>query len=360
MPSQSFLKILTVSLAGVVPINFNPALLPNTTSSAPGSWGTYSIGGPFNTSASNLRVTYYRRNAVLPGSPQTYTSIYAPYFANTSTEDPKGRTGPEAPQPPIIQISSTSTASCISYIGFIGAQGEQGGWLGDMGRACDQDWYFSNDVVGTDALSGFPYKPDCTWIDLSHKGNTRITGFQAALDEFLVNTPTIWKTKQSLCDFPAMVFQNLNVPPGFWNDTSLGTGPASGPGRRKRYCFQEGFLLLTSLDANASASRDHIKRAEKARLRQRQQIQQEMDERLIVTDNPLHSMSQLCNSSTSLGPNMFNSQEGRFCHMASKQVYNICKSADEQWCFDADARQLRNVLPMGIGLEKTTFWNGAS
>ena len=37
---------------------------------------------------------------------------------------------------------------CVAYIAQTWADGTVRGWLGDMGKGCDRDWYFSDVIVG--------------------------------------------------------------------------------------------------------------------------------------------------------------------------------------------------------------------
>ena len=74
-----------------------------------------------------------------------------------------------------LQIISTANELCIAYIGQKWADGTIRGWIGDTGKGCGRDWYFSNIIVGRDhkpsesseaSPSGnYPQRPN---IDQSH------------------------------------------------------------------------------------------------------------------------------------------------------------------------------------------------
>ena len=53
-------------------------------------------------------------------------------------------------QAPWLQIIPTTNELCIAYISQTWADGTARGWVGDMGKACDRDWYYSNIIVGQD------------------------------------------------------------------------------------------------------------------------------------------------------------------------------------------------------------------
>ena len=47
-----------------------------------------------------------------------------------------------------LQIIPTTNELCIAYVSQTWADGTHRGWLGDMGKGCDMDWYYSNIIVG--------------------------------------------------------------------------------------------------------------------------------------------------------------------------------------------------------------------
>ena len=49
-----------------------------------------------------------------------------------------------------LQIIPTKNELCIAYISQTWADGTHRGWIGDMGRGCGRDWYYSNIIVGDD------------------------------------------------------------------------------------------------------------------------------------------------------------------------------------------------------------------
>ena len=62
--------------------------------------------------------------------------------------------------------------------------GTELGWLGDMGRACGQDWYHSNIV-----LEGSDRSPDCVWLNRDHARDETRTGKAAVqLNMMVINT----------------------------------------------------------------------------------------------------------------------------------------------------------------------------
>jgi hypothetical protein len=52
-------------------------------------------------------------------------------------------------QPTYLEISGGSDAVCLAYIAQTWPDGTQLGWLGDMGKYCGTQWYYSNLFVST-------------------------------------------------------------------------------------------------------------------------------------------------------------------------------------------------------------------
>lgn len=52
-------------------------------------------------------------------------------------------------QPTYVEVSGGSDAVCVAYMAQTWADGTQLGWLGDMGRYCGKEWYYSSLFVST-------------------------------------------------------------------------------------------------------------------------------------------------------------------------------------------------------------------
>ena len=75
-----------------------------------------------------------------------------PYITSGSFRDIKVEQADYGPgeQATTLQIIPTSNELCIAYLGQTWADGSHRGWTGDMGKACNRDWYYSNVIVGDD------------------------------------------------------------------------------------------------------------------------------------------------------------------------------------------------------------------
>ena len=61
---------------------------------------------------------------------------------------------------------------------------------------------------------------------------------------------------------------------------------------------------------------------------------------LIVDNDTGHGARDLCESSTSLGPDFINVADGTFCRMADKTLWPVCDEKTADNCFNADTHQL--------------------
>lgn len=62
---------------------------------------------------------------------------------------------------------------------------------------------------------------------------------------------------------------------------------------------------------------------------------------LVTSRHELHSAIELCNDSSSAGPDFVSHSEKVFCDMANKRTYPLCVSDSDDECFDLEATMLR-------------------
>lgn len=62
-----------------------------------------------------------------------------------------------------ISVENSDDATCISWVAVnqFDGRGTKGAWLGDIGYACGQPWYYGNQAIDEDGN----IKPYCTWLD---------------------------------------------------------------------------------------------------------------------------------------------------------------------------------------------------
>lgn len=59
-------------------------------------------------------------------------------------------------QPTYLRVEGGSDSICVAYLGHSWPDGSKRGWLGDMGKLCGKQWYYSN--VYINQANGTAYK----------------------------------------------------------------------------------------------------------------------------------------------------------------------------------------------------------
>ena len=73
----------------------------------------------------------------------------------------------------------------------------------------------------------------------------------------------------------------------------------------------------------------------------------------VVSAYVQHSAQEVCESGTSIGPDFVSVNEGLYCDMAEKQLWDVCSQNITQSCFDTSQSQMR-----GSNLRiRGTSWN---
>lgn len=63
-----------------------------------------------------------------------------------------------------------------------------------------------------------------------------------------------------------------------------------------------------------------------------------MNKRLIVSDNPTHNATELCQHEMSYGPDAVGS-DGYYCNMASRELLPLCSHDDVEGCVHIDTEK---------------------
>ena len=62
--------------------------------------------------------------------------------------------------------------------------------------------------------------------------------------------------------------------------------------------------------------------------------------KLIISNSTEHSVTELCKSKTSVGPDFANINSGKFCRMEDKTIWPICAPGHKTKCFNIKSKQL--------------------
>ncbi|KAJ8111763.1 hypothetical protein ONZ43_g5546 [Nemania bipapillata] len=233
-------------------------------------------------------------------------------------------------QPTYALLGANKNAICIATALITWPDGSQYAWMGDWGYKCGGTWYYSNIYVQPAGI-----KPRCLWID---ENDAKIrTGFQVHWPEFAYSgdkpLPDTVEGKEMKANYlctagpPFTMHEQPNRHPNeivFWAPGSNESRSDTG-GRAVAYSY--GVLREPTEDdyqANNQTTTELI-----------------MGMSLVVSDTEEHSAEELCDSSTSLGPDFFNARTGSFCRMSDKTVWPSCNGINTtDNCFDIALSQL--------------------
>ncbi|KAH9885030.1 hypothetical protein F4778DRAFT_519527 [Xylariomycetidae sp. FL2044] len=241
-------------------------------------------------------------------------------------------------QPTYTLFSANNDAMCISYatVNFPGDTSKYATTLGGWARACEKyegrggAWYWSDIYV--QPKEGESFKTECAWLD--GDGDQPTTGISLHWPEFdgKEGVPKD-QSLEYFCKHDAVLqFHTEDEPKSctFWTN--------------KRSLFSRRpseALATTPADAMAQRQRRQERRAESTTARHRHS--------LVKSRSPDHSADELCGSRISAGPSFVSYAEGKFCHMETKTVYDLCggdPGVEEEEglpCFDDEEHQLKNV-----------------
>jgi hypothetical protein len=220
-------------------------------------------------------------------------------------------------------FSANDNAICIAYATITWPDDGKYAWTGDTGAGCGHSsWYHSNIYING---AGKSTSPACTWIDAN--GDLPETGFQVHWPEFVRDSDVT----------PTDIDQNY----------ICNSGPP--------------FTMFTSPDPNTITywilTKEKVKRAIgalvparkttkfKSRIVRRQTYGNGTHanlhaNRLIISDSDQHSVTKLCESVTSLGPDFVNTLDGQFCRMSDKSLWPVCTAEITDNCFNLDLQQM--------------------
>jgi hypothetical protein len=93
-------------------------------------------------------------------------------------------------------------------------------------------------------------------------------------------------------------------------------------------------------ETEARVLKEDVNAINKTTSKTRRSIRYPNSHRIVRSTKKDHSARELCASESSYGPDMVSYEEGTFCDMDSRQVYDLCIN-EETDCFDAEERVIR-------------------
>ncbi|RWA06135.1 hypothetical protein EKO27_g8965 [Xylaria grammica] len=253
------------------------------------------------------------------------------------------------------------------------------GWTGDIGASCGAQWYYSNTVVGQ---KGF--RPPCVWIGRSEKlGAFQHGGFHATPQR----QAWIKEHPKVLCDSPARfsMYTYLNqhhaIPtfgPAFtYYDDDERNGIDNREGRLPLSVDWElhrddddhkKWLPMGSRDTTLVKHPQMAKSYVPGEVEHPEELRnlfrashEAFKGTLVTSKNPSHSARTLCESVSSLGPDLVSLEEGLFCDMSQKKLSHLCTYVGEPNCFDRKYNTTHGSAPGSVvrkqGSPYTTFYD---
>ena len=240
-----------------------------------------------------------------------------------------------------LQILAQDDAICIAYISQTWADGAARGWLGDMGQACNQQWYYSNVIVGDEG-----HKPFCTWIDQNHSNDILNAAMQIHMEDFvqLSETHRVEQDPEFYCRLPAMLFKryhNYNFNKMYQPWESPGHEPGLTDYANTRLGIYNSAPNLQPWEYTLWNGQDFFDYKPKDSKRSRRQAKNDTSfEHLITSPHEKHNAQALCESDTSHGPDFVSLHEKIFCDMSTKMAWPLCMKEEEVNCFHLEQEKM--------------------
>lgn len=219
-------------------------------------------------------------------------------------------------------FSANNDAICIAWVTTSWSDdrgGNQYAVQGDMGYYCGASWYYSGMYYNSDEdqwNKPAEEQPKCFWIDAN--GDQPNTGFQVRWPAF--------STSEVDPDAPA----EDRDPTQKCDDISFGLRTEEDPSAINYWTRKRSNMNPSGAAAQHSKKSFRPVRRSAA-----------MASQLVVGDYEGLSARFVCESDTSVGPDIANLHEGLFCDMDKKKLYDLCDDTTRSGCFDVDSQTLK-------------------
>jgi hypothetical protein len=254
--------------------------------------------------------------------------------------------GYKAAQPEYLSVAmQENDMICLSAI-YAQGDGVSWSWTGDMGYACDAQWYPSDFAIGSSNSA-----PRCVWLDHTDKKGAIASALSIHIRDFTTDQDLLQQytdDQKRLCQNSArMTFHSAFAPdaiPAFFSPplgyTRQGdSGTTSGGGLknpdqgvdRHRRAYNDGAPALPPQRRRFARRRSMTGIAG---------VKNNMPGYLVVSEMD-HSAQELCEHHASLGPDFVAVKEGFYCDMEAAKWWPLCKDEQSQGCFDLDIKVVR-------------------
>ncbi|KAF2444021.1 hypothetical protein P171DRAFT_494147 [Karstenula rhodostoma CBS 690.94] len=247
-------------------------------------------------------------------------------------------------QPTYLEIAGGSDAVCLAYIAQTWADGTQLGWLGDMGKYCGTQWYYSNLFPYCTWIGG-PRPSTCSYYSNRNKRQSGAGSNQTSAPSCMTSAADALFTysgfKAHMTDFgPVGVTNDFQVPDDpkslclhpklEWYKDYRFVSPAPS---LKPLFFKAMFVntlgILSLIKSAAGASVSQV-----SSWTHDEGPEVSFKARIIASHHAEHSSRELCTSTTSYGPDFVSFDERMFCDMTQKQLWPLCNEKVTKKCYD--------------------------
>ncbi|KAK2599123.1 hypothetical protein QQS21_005384 [Conoideocrella luteorostrata] len=235
-------------------------------------------------------------------------------------------------------------AICIAAVN-VANQKISGTFFGDTGYMCGQDWFLSDNKIG----SNFQ-KPKCVWLDGDHTNDINARALSFHLNDLAPSADKLAQYQampKTICQStPRFSFWGNLLPDGIipffkpkleYKDDSAnsGEGADKDPERvvDKENQYNKGVYLH---------------QGEKLKLKTRKNSRQSNSngsnhnpEHLIITDHEEDDVRLVCEHPNSYGWDIVSTVLNLYCDMVHKQLYNVCNGKEfKDYCFDLNTKTI--------------------
>ncbi|THZ51688.1 hypothetical protein D6C90_01633 [Aureobasidium pullulans] len=228
----------------------------------------------------------------------------ADYLTYTVDQDVPGAQGQ------YVGIQNGNDATCIAWITVKIFDNSLGGaWTGDIGRS----YVLLPSTLFNALEDGSVYRPSCTWLDGNHDNEIPSAALKFSTYSYGPDTSHVTLDRDACAStiFAADEKEIKDAP----IDTSM-------------------------------AKRSNLQR--RARLSW-------MEQKLVISNIPSHSATNLCNSETSWGPDFADSY-GILCDMGTKTLYTLCSKQQIDGCVNISTEQASNSTnPASVAMQQRSI-----
>lgn len=239
-------------------------------------------------------------------------------------------------------------AICVAYVSVTSPAGDTSVFFGDTGYLCGADWYPSQLLVGTQNAM-----PKCIWIDRNGSNGLRFQGFGVHIPDF-TNFParalqynrsidTMCKSGPRFRMYETIETQDSIL----YFNPPLQYNPDGTDVDVSKVINNPGVMADLNMDLNnaicsSEAFKGGCPNNAKSRTRKIKRDTSWADGQLVISAYQQHSAREVCESSTSVGPDFVSLSENTYCDMTTRTVWDVCNGNSTLCCFDTQATQMRS------------------